>query len=159
MAEKDVQIKKATSDDIPSIVELNFALFQEDAGQRDPYMNRNWPKEEGHVHFSKLISGSDSVCFLATTENETIGYLAGYLWDGGSLRPIKLAELESMYVRQPYRGQGVGRQLAAEFVKWARQRGVQRISVTAYAANTRAIAFYRELGFEPKSLLLEQGIN
>ncbi len=72
---------------------------------------------------------------------------------------MKLAELESMYVRQPYRSQGVGRQLASEFVQWAKQRGIQRISVTAYAANNRAIAFYRELGFEPKSLLLEQGIN
>ena len=46
MAEAGVQIRKAISDDIASIVELNFALFQEDAGQRDPYMNLNWPKED-----------------------------------------------------------------------------------------------------------------
>ena len=66
MAEAGVQIRKAISDDIASIVELNFALFQEDAGQRDPYMNLNWPKEEGHEHFSKLVSGDDSVCLLSS---------------------------------------------------------------------------------------------
>jgi ribosomal protein S18 acetylase RimI-like enzyme len=152
MAETGVQIRKATSDDIISIIELNFALFQEDAGQRDPYMNLNWPKEEGHAHFSKLVSGDDSVCLLATTGEAVIGYLVGYLWHGGNLRPIKLAELESMYVHQNWRSRGVGRQLADEFLRWAKQQGVQRVSVTAYAANMRAIEFYRGLGFEPKSL-------
>ena len=159
MAEYDVQIRKATADDISAIVELNFALFQEDAGQRDPYMNLNWPKEEGRAHFFKLISRGDSLCLLATSGNEAIGYLAGYLWDGGSLRPMKMAELERMYVRRPYRSRGVGRLLADEFVRWARQNDVQRISVTAYATNTRALAFYRALGFEPKCLSLEKGID
>ncbi len=159
MTDQDVQIRKATSNDIPSIVELNLALFQEDAGPRDPCMNLNWPKEEGYAHFSKLISCGDSVCLLATSGNETIGYLAGYLWNGGSLRPLKMAELESMYVRQPCRSQGVGQQLVDEFVQWARQRDVQRISVTAYAANICAIAFYQGLGFGPKCLSLEKGID
>ena len=154
-----MQIRQATSDGIASIVELNLALFQEDAGQRDPYMNLNWPKEEGHQHFSKLVSGDDSLCFLATTGEAVIGYLAGYLWDGGNLRPIKMAELESMYVHPDWRSRGVGRQLADEFLRWAKQKGAQRASVTAYAANTRASGFYRELGFEPKSLSLEMSIK
>lgn len=159
MAETGVQIRKATSDDIASIVELSFALFQEDAGQRDPYMNLNWPKEEGHEHFSKLVSGDDSICLLATIGEAVIGYLVGYLWDSGNLRPTKMVELESMYVRQNWRSRSVGRHLAGEFLKWAKQKGAQRASVTAYAANTRAIEFYRELGFEPKSLSLEMGIK
>lgn len=159
MAEKDVQIRKATLDDIISIVELNFALFQEDAGQRDPFMNLNWPKEEGQEHFAKLVSGNDSVCLLATTREEVIGYLVGYLWDGGRLRPMKMVELESMYVRPNYRSQGIGRQLVNDFLRWSKQKGAQRVSVTAYAANARAIEFYRGLGFEPKSLSLEMGIE
>jgi ribosomal protein S18 acetylase RimI-like enzyme len=158
MAETGVQIRNATPDDIASIVELNFALFQEDAGQRDPYMNLNWPKEEGHEHFSKLMSGVDSVCLLATTGEAAIGYLVGYLSHGGHLRPITIAELESMYVRPNWRKRGVGRHLADVFLKWAKENGAQRASVTAYAANARAIEFYRELGFEPKSLTLEMGI-
>ena len=159
MAENDVQIRKATSDDIASIVELNFALFQEDAGQRDPFMNLNWPKEEGQAHFSKLVSGSDSVCLLAEAGDEVIGYLAGYLWDSGSLQPLKMVELESMYVRPHCRGQGIGRRLVNEFLKWSEQKGAQRVSVTAYAANARAIDFYRGLGFEPKCLSLEMRIK
>lgn len=159
MAERDVPIRQATLDDIASIVELNFALFQEDAGQRDPFMNLNWPKEEGQAHFSRLVSGSDSVCLLAEAGGEVIGYLAGYLWESGSLRPLKMVELESMYVRPHSRGQSIGRRLVNEFLKWSEQKGAQRVSVTAYAANARAIEFYRRFGFEPKCLSLEMRIK
>jgi len=159
MTESGAQIRNATLDDIASIVNLNYALFQEDAGQRDPHMNLNWPIEEGHGHFSKLVLDGDSLCLLATTGEAVIGYLVGYLLHGGNLRPIKLAELESMFVIQNWRSRGVGRRLADEFLKWAEQKGAQRASVTAYAANTRAIEFYQELGFDPKSLTLEMGFK
>ena len=158
MAESGVNIRIATLDDIAGIVELNYALFREDAGQRDPYMNLDWPKEEGHEHFAKFITNGDSLCLMATAGEALIGYLVGYLWHGGNLRPIKLAELESMFVRPKWRSRGVGRKLAEEFFKWARGKGAQRASVTAYAANARAIAFYRGLGFDTKSLALEIGL-
>jgi ribosomal protein S18 acetylase RimI-like enzyme len=159
MLNKDIQIRKATPDDIDRIIELNYALFQEDAGQRDPYMNLNWPNEEGQAHFSKLVSGEDSVCLLATGSGEVIGYLVGYIWDGGKLRPVKMAELESMYIHPTWRSQGVGRLLAEEFTQWAQMQGAQRVSVTAYAANTRAVEFYQGLGFEAKNISLELRIE
>jgi ribosomal protein S18 acetylase RimI-like enzyme len=153
-----MHIKNATVGDIPALVDLNFALFQEDGRQRDPYMNLNWPREEGQEHFGKLISGPGSLCLLADEGDQTVGYLAGYLRAADSLRPVKIAELESMYVLPAYRSQEVGRQLVDAFVAWARQQGAQRASVTAYAANDRAIAFYRRAGFTPLSLSLELGI-
>lgn len=159
MTQTDVRIAKATAADVPSLVELSLALFQEDAGQRDPFMNLNWPNEEGDEHYGRLVAGEESLCLLATAGQTPIGYLAGYLWDGGTLRPLKMAELESMYVQQEWRGRGVGRRLVAEFLQWARRKRVQRVSVTAFAANTRAVDFYCELGFEPKSVSLEMGLE
>ena len=50
-------------------------------------------------------------------------------------------------------------ELANQFLKWAREKGAERVSVTAYAANERAIAFYERLGFEPRNLSLEMGIK
>ena len=43
----EVSIRRADEKDVSEIVELSYALFQEDAGQRDPWMNLNWPREEG----------------------------------------------------------------------------------------------------------------
>lgn len=36
MLQADVEIRKADENDVPIIVVLNQALFQEDVGQRDP---------------------------------------------------------------------------------------------------------------------------
>lgn len=148
-------IRQAAADDITELVVLNAALFQEDGGTRDPYMNLNWPKEEGGEYFLRLVLGTDSVCFLAEHDGVIIGYLAGYIRKWNSLRPIQIAELESMYIKRAYRCRGAGTQLANHFLKWSIKNGALRISVTAYAANWDAIGFYRRLGFEPMNLSLE----
>jgi len=158
MSQVSVTIRHAAEKDVPIIVELNHALFQEDAGQRDPFMNLNWPQEEGHEYFSKLMRSERGLGLLAEAEGKVIGYLVGYLRHSSSLRPVKMAELESMYVREVYRGQGVGQQLVQKFLEWAKERGVERVSVTAYVANERAVAFYEKLGFTAKRLTLELGL-
>ena len=159
MTETRLEIRQAGKDDVAQIVELNFGLFQEDAGQRDPFMNLNWPKKEGEDHFSNLVSGANSICLLVECDGEAVGYLVGYVRKKTSLRPVEIAELESMYVKKEFRRRGVGGRLAKEFLEWCKARGVQRVSVTAYAANEAAIAFYERLGFEPKRLSLEVGLK
>ncbi len=159
MTEREIKIRIAVEKDIAQIVELNYALFQEDAGQRDPYTNLNWPREEGEDHFSRLVSGQRSICLLAEIEGDIVGYLVGYVSGADSLRPVELAELESMFIKAGYRGQQVGTNLVSRFIEWARENRAQRISVTAYPANKTALDFYKAVGFEPKSLTLELGIQ
>lgn len=145
MLQADVEIRKADENDVPIIVVLNQALFQEDVGQRDPFMNLNWPQEEGHAYFTKHMRSQKSVGLLAEIEGKLIGYLVGYVKGSSSLRPIKMAELESMYVRKEYRSQRVGQQLVTRFLEWVREQGAERVSVTAHAANEGAVAFYSTL--------------
>jgi hypothetical protein len=47
MTSKEVVIRKGEIADLNHLVALNYALFQEDAGQRDPLMNLNWPRAQG----------------------------------------------------------------------------------------------------------------
>ncbi len=98
------------------------------------------------------------MCLLAAVEGEAVGYLAGYVRGTTSLRPICVAELESMYVSKGRRNSGLGGRLVERFRVWARGRGARRMSVTAYATNERAIRFYRRAGFRPKNVSLEAGL-
>jgi len=62
-------------------------------------------------------------------------------------------------VKREFKGQQVGTHLAKVFLAWCQGKGAQRVSVTAYATNVRAVEFYRRLGFEPRNLTLKLGLD
>ncbi len=155
---RKVTIRRAGVADVPLLVALSDGLFQEDAGQRDPFMNLAWPRQEGNGYFSQRVRDERCLPLLALVQGEAVGYLLGYLKPPSTLRPVRVAELESMYVKPGRRSQGIGQRLVDRFLSWARGQGAKRVSVTAYAANERALAFYRRNGFVPKSVTLERGL-
>lgn len=150
-------IRRAGVGDVAGLVGFSEALFREDAGSRDPFTNLHWPSKEGREYFSALLSEAGAVCFVAELAGEAVGYLAGRIGEKSTLRPVKVADLESMYVCEECRSSGVGTSLAAEFFSWAVEVGADRVSVTAYAANERAINFYERLGFRRLRSTLETG--
>lgn len=150
-----ISIRRTTEEDVPTIVALNSALFQEDAGQRDPYANLNWSQEEGEPYFTNLMANENIVGFLAESEGEAAGYLVGVVNKQTLLRPTLTADLHSMFIYEAYRRQGVGQQLVDHFLAWTRERGVQRVTVSAYATNAPALNFYRKNGFVDRSIVLD----
>lgn len=152
-----IAIRRAEPSDLSSIAALSDELFHEDAGQRDPFMNLEWARQEGERYFQQMLQEPSYVTYVAEDGQQAVGYLVGYVRTPNSLYPQIAAELESMFVEQPFRGQGVGRALAEAFLAWAREQGATRVTVTAYAANERAIRFYKSLGFESKQITLEVG--
>jgi ribosomal protein S18 acetylase RimI-like enzyme len=149
------EVVAAESGDVGALVRLSSALFREDAGIRDPYTDVGWPRRHGRDHFLSLISHKDALCLLAKSGSKPVGYLAGYVGEPTTVRPVKVAELQSMYVEARDRGRGGGSALVAEFLSWAGVRAAERVAVTAYASNGDALGFYARRGFRPRSITLE----
>lgn len=59
-----------------------------------------------------------------------------------------VAFLEGIYVAPQYRRQGVGRQLVAAVVSWARERGCSELASDAPLDNVVSHAMHAALGFE-----------
>jgi ribosomal protein S18 acetylase RimI-like enzyme len=59
-----------------------------------------------------------------------------------------------LVVDQRVEGRGVGRTLVMAAEEWARRQQVDRISLQTGAANARARAFYRSLGYEEEDVTL-----
>ncbi|HKH10324.1 MAG TPA: GNAT family N-acetyltransferase [Rubrobacter sp.] len=115
----DHEIVAAEGGDVGALVRLSSELFREDAGIRDPYTDVGWPGKHGRDHFLSLISRSDALCLLAKFGRTPVGYLAGYVGGPTTIRPVRVAELQSVYVRARDRDRGVGSALVAEFLSWA----------------------------------------
>lgn len=86
--------------------------------------------------------------FVTEADGELQGYAVGllvpYTYD---LRPT--ARLKELYVREQQRGAGVGRELLAAVARWALAQGAGRLHWDVLTGNTRAEAFYRQLGGRP----------
>ena len=78
---------------------------------------------------------------VAEKEGETIGCVA--LRDLGE----GVCEMKRLYVRPAFRGGGIGRSLAEEIVRIAKQEGYEKMRLDTLASMKTAIALYRSMGF------------
>jgi len=150
-----VRIRVAAAGDEPGLVAVLAGLFAEDPGTRDPSVSQEWPHRAGLSSVKAWMADTNRLVLAATDGAAIVGILTGILTEPTDYRPVRVATLHSLYVSSAYRDRGVGSQLVAEFRSWARNRRAQRMSVTAYAANTDAIRFYQRHAFAPRLLELD----
>lgn len=58
-----------------------------------------------------------------------------------------VADLENLAVRQPMRGQGIGRNLCEHLIDWAKTRGASKMLLEVRISNMAARALYESIGF------------
>ncbi len=149
-------------DDFPAFLASAEALVATDAGRFDAdATDLGWAATTGVAYGTALLAGDDNLVLLARDEGSerVLGHLVARLSGPGSVHPIVVAELESIHVYPDHRGQGIGDRLMTAFLAWAVEKGAQRVSVTAYAANDGAQRFYARHGFGPRSVVLDRDIS
>ena len=131
-------IRKATKNDMPSVLELiqELATFE-----KEP--------DAVVVTVDDLIRDGFSEnplfqCFVAEVENEIIGMALFYYrystWKG------KTIHLEDLIVKESKRGTGAGFALYKEIIKQGKTENVRRIEWNVLDWNTPAIDFYEKSG-------------
>ena len=55
-----------------------------------------------------------------------------------------------------FRNQGLGDQMVAYMLDWARQRGLRKVTLGVFATNKRAIHLYEKFGFTVEGILVQQ---
>jgi GNAT superfamily N-acetyltransferase len=148
------EIRRATIADLDGLVSSCAALFAEDGAARDRLRNVNWPSLHAATWCADVLADPANLAIVATADGDVVGHLIGMYSEPSVMWTASRAELVSMFVAEPVRGQGVGGRLVEEFITWARERGAARMHVQAYAANEPAIRLYQRHGFTPLSTAL-----
>lgn len=59
-------------------------------------------------------------------------------------------EIESIYVKDAYRNQGIGTALMRDAIAWLEVRGINRIRVSVAVGNEAVFSFYQKFGLYPR---------
>ncbi|MFB4158688.1 N-acetyltransferase family protein [Geomicrobium sp. JSM 1781026] len=83
--------------------------------------------------------------FVAIYDGQVIGML-GFLRNERAR--YKHGGMMGMSIQEHFTGQGIGKKLLTEFLKWAEaEEGLEKVSLEVYASNKRAISLYDKFGF------------
>jgi GNAT superfamily N-acetyltransferase len=150
-----IEIRRATSDDVGTLVEFAAALTREDSGQRDPFANTSWAETEGHQRYGEVVTDPSAGCFLAFAAGIPVGYISGSIKPPDTFTRATEARIGSLYVAATHRGQRVGELLVEAFLAWAREQRADRVTVSAFASNHGGLRFYERVGFKPHAVSLQ----
>ena len=101
--------------------------------------------EEAKI-LAEFAASENSLYLLADLDGTIVGSLN---CKGSHRKAIRHAVTLGMSVDQAYRGQGIGGQLMARAIAWAKSTGfVKRIELAVFERNTIAIHLYQKFGFE-----------
>lgn len=119
-------------------------------GELAAYEHLSHELEATAAHFNEHLFGPNprATALLAHRNGNAAGFAVWYsTYSTFSGRPG--AFLEDLYVRPPFRRQGIGRALLAATAADARAAGCARLEWRALKWNEPALALYRTLGAEP----------
>jgi GNAT superfamily N-acetyltransferase len=134
-----MRIREATPEDVPLIMRLigEFAAFER--------LAHDVSGDEDQLH--EHLFGPDPAArvLLAHVDDEPAGFALWFRSFSTFLTRPGLY-LEDLYVREPYRGQGVGTALLRALAAIAVERGLGRVEWSVLDWNEPAIGFYRSIG-------------
>ena len=142
----EIVIEKATIEDLEYIQKLNKKLFIREFEKYNKLLNIEWTfGEKGTKYFKELIQ--NGFVYVAKTNNNIIGYLAGSIHNVNECFTEKFAEIENMYIENQYRRLKTGSKLIIKFKEWCKLNNVEYIEVSAWSENIEAINFYKNNNF------------
>ena len=152
-----ITLREAQEDDLQKLQYLDDEVFI-DNQKYDNDLDMDWAKSErGRQYFSDLLKDPNSYCLLAQDNGKPIGYLV-CLPKNVNYRKNKCVEIGNMGISPKYRSQGIGSMLIKKTLEWAKSEGYQKMYVSSYFDNQKAIMFYKKNGFLEIDLGLEQDL-
>lgn len=94
-----------------------------------------------------IIEGADSAIFVAEAAHQLIGFAEVYVRQDES-NPLRTSyrhgHLQSLMVKEAFRGQGVGTKLLEAAQQWARERGATEMRVETWEFEEGPLRFYEK---------------
>jgi len=135
-------IRSATERDVPLILSLIRELAEYEK------LAHEVTATESDLHASLFASPPAAEVVIAEHDGVPAGY-ALFFHNYSTFLCKRGLYLEDLFVRPPFRGRGIGKQLLVHLARLAVERGCARFEWAVLDWNEPAIGFYKSLGAEP----------
>ena len=153
-----MQIRRATTNDIPGLVRLlEQVLMVHHNGRPDLFKPgaRKYTDED----LGTLLADDTRPIFAAVDEN---GEMLGYAFcvfqqhlNNNILTDIRTLYIDDLCVDETCRGQHIGKALYEYVLNFARQSGCYNVTLNVWTCNASAMAFYENMGLKPQKIGME----
>jgi GNAT superfamily N-acetyltransferase len=96
---------------------------------------------------AKIVEGADSVIFVAEAAHQLIGLAEVYVRQDEP-NPLKTSyrhgHLQSLIVKEAFRGQGIGAKLLEAAQQWAKEKGATEMRVETWEFEEGPLRFYEK---------------
>lgn len=99
------------------------------------------------LDFIRTLDRLSNLLIVATAGVEVVGCLAGLQADDGKREETVGILHLGLHLREEFRGKGIGTQMLAYAIDWARESGYKKIQATIFTPNSHSIKLFSNAGF------------
>ncbi|MFH0358430.1 GNAT family N-acetyltransferase [Streptococcus sp. A27] len=150
-------IRQAQLQDIPALESLLEEILQfHHVGRPDIF--RESGQKYSQADLTSMIGNPDQLIFVYETAGQVVGHLFCQIQEAQSqvLQPVKTLFIDDLCVSSQVRGQGIGKELYAFALSYAKESGCYNITLDVWADNTKSVAFYEQLELKPQKIRMEE---
>jgi predicted N-acetyltransferase YhbS len=146
-------VRPARAEDLPAALGLLDELFRLEEPWR-VFPPRPGIRDEAEARYRAARTDPDSVHLVAEVGGAVVGTVYARVAAVSTHSDAPAVELANLAVAEGHRGRGVGRALVAAVGRFAASRGVERVTVKAFAGNEAGLGFWSRMGFRPRMVQL-----
>lgn len=148
-ASRGVTIRRATSDDLDTVVDLRLALLREYSSHPIYGRLRHDAERRARPMFAAQLDSDVEAMFLAEDNHAPVGLIRCVESVSSPLLvPDRYCYVSSAYVRPQYRRRGVLRELFLRARAWCEERGLTEMRLHNVGSRPASAAAWEALGFE-----------
>ena len=157
----NIQIEKASTQDIDAIVELHMEALKEEFSfsAASEFRSVNYEAKESVRDFFENTIYSDDFHLLIAHKNEVIGFALFLEHAPLAEIPKRVGYVNGIYVKPELRGQGIADSFIENAICWFRSRNVEILELSATVGSDRVNGFWKKWGFKPLEQTLFRKID
>lgn len=118
--------------------------------------NIKYSKKDSNLEFQGILKSKEDYLFFAEDKGKIIGFIHGEIEKNTS---GKKADIESIHVIKEYRKNGIASKLINNFIRIAKSKKCNYLTLKVNKKNTNAIKLYNKFGFEITNYVMRKELK